>query len=331
MKLKKLSSILLTSVMAMSVLVGCSSDKEESVEPTQKTTINVVSPDGLPTMAIAKLIKENPQINQNYEVNYTIEKTSETLSTSVMKEVPDIAIVPSNMASIAYNKTQNYKILGTTGFGSSYIVSTEDLNSYEDLKNKNVVNIGKGLTPDITAQFIMASNNLDLSNDLTLSYVNAPSELVPMIVSGKENTAIIPEPALSALMTKNENVEIFKSLNDEYKEIANSEYGYPQATIIVKDSFLKENTEVVNDFLVKAEESIKWANENPKQLGEYCAEIGVSTEAAMIEKSIERATLNFVHIKDSKDIYQKYYDILFESNKEALGGNLPDEGIFFEE
>ena len=332
--MRKFISILSTGIIAMGVLSGCSSiDKEKSESIKDKTSnkvVKVVSPDGLPTIAIAKLIKEKPEIKSNYEIEYTIEKTSETLSTTVMKEEPDIAIVPSNMASIVYNKTKNYQIAGTTGFGSSYIVSTEDINNYEDLKGKNIMNIGKGLTPDITAQYIISEKGLNTEGDVNFSYVNSPSELVPMIVSGKENTAIVPEPALSALMTKKENVKIFKGLNDEYKEIADSEYGYPQATIIVKNSFLEENKDFTNKFLDNVKEGIEWANDNPSELATYCGEIEVSTEKPIIVKSIERANLKFVPIEDSKDIYKNYYKKLFDSNPKSLGGNIPDEGIFME-
>lgn len=332
--MRKFISILSTGIIAMGVLSGCSStDQEKSEggkEEISKKVVKVVTPDGLPTIAIAKLIKEKPEIKVNYEIEYTIEKTAETLSTTVMKEEPDIAIAPSNMASIVYNKTKNYQIAGTTGFGSSYIVSTEDINNYEDLKGKTIMNIGKGLTPDITAQYIISEKGLNTEGDVNFSYVNSPSELVPMIVSGKENTAIVPEPALSALMAKKENVKIFKGLNDEYKEIADSEHGYPQATIIVKKSFLEENKDFTNIFLDNVKEGIEWANDNPSELATYCEEIEVSTEKPIIEKSIERANLKFVPIEESKDIYKNYYKKLYDSNPKSLGGNIPDEGIFME-
>ena len=59
-------------------------------------------------------------------MKYTLEATSDALSTDVMKETLDIAIVPSNMAAIAYNKTSNYQIAGTVGMGSFYLVSSDE-------------------------------------------------------------------------------------------------------------------------------------------------------------------------------------------------------------
>lgn len=331
--MKKFKSMFLVGILSLGILAGCGTPKDskkDSAKPQEQKVVKVVSPDGLPTMSIAKLIKENPSIDKNYKVEYAIEKTPETLSTTVMKQEPDIAIVPSNMAPIAYNKTKNYKIAGTTGFGSFYIVSTEDIKSYEDLKGKSIINIGKGLTPDITTQSVLKDRGLNVEKDVNFNYVNAVSELVPMIVSGKEKTAVVPEPALTALMSKKKDAKIFKSLNDEYKEINNSKYGYPQATIIIKKSFLDENKEFVNSFLEEVKGSATWANKNTAQLANYCEEIGVSTEKAIIEKSIERANINFVPINETKEEYMKYYKKLFDFNPKTVGGSMPDEGIFME-
>ena len=114
-----------------------------------------LSPDGLPSIAISKLAKENPIVKDGYNITYNVLNITETLSTSVMKEEPDIAIVPSNMAALAYNKTSNYQIAGTVGMGSFYLVSTEDINDFSDLVGKEVGNTGKGLTPDITVQALL--------------------------------------------------------------------------------------------------------------------------------------------------------------------------------
>ena len=125
--MKKIFIVLMSLLITSSLAVGCSSnDKEEEEKVTEPISVNIGAPDGLPAIAIAKLAQENPEIKEGYKVKYILEATSDTLSTDVMKEALDIAIVPSNMASIAYNKTSNYKIAGTVGMGSFYLVSSDE-------------------------------------------------------------------------------------------------------------------------------------------------------------------------------------------------------------
>lgn len=320
---KRIIKILILAI-CIACLSGCSS-KEDLKEDV---SVKVSMPDGLPSIALSKLAFENKNIKDGYNVNYNIEKTPDNLSTTVMKGEADIAVVPSNMAAIAYNKTKNYEIAGTTGLGSFYLVSNDDIGGFKDLKGKEVVNTGKGLTPDITNKFIIKSNGLN-EKDINFTYVNSANELVPMIVSKKANTAIVPEPALTALKIKNPEIKVVKSLNEEYKNITKSDYGYPQATIIVKSDFAKNNKEFVNLFLEGVKESIIFVNSNPDKAGEYCEKIGVGTKKEVINKSIENANLQFIGVEESIKDYKDYYKILSEYDVKSIGGKIPDEKVFY--
>ncbi|HSQ88292.1 ABC transporter substrate-binding protein [Romboutsia sp.] len=329
--MKKIISTILSAVLGATVLVGCNQIREDgpkSEKPMVSKEIKVFVPDGLPSIAIAKLAKENLQIKEGYNIIYTIEKTPETLSTVVMKEEADIAIVPSNMAAIAHNKTSNYQIAGTIGNGSFYLVSTKDIKQFEDLEGMDVWNTGKGLTPDITAQSILKNKGID-TKSINFNYVNSTSELIPLMATGKADTGFVPEPALTTLIAKNPDIKIVKSLNDAWKETNNSKEGYPQATIIVKSNFAKENEEFINKFLGQISSSIDWSNTNGNKAGEYAKEIGASVESEVIEKALERANLKFTPIKNVIEDYNNYYQNLFDFDAKSVGGKLPDEGIYF--
>ncbi|MEG2869731.1 MAG: ABC transporter substrate-binding protein [Terrisporobacter sp.] len=327
--LKKIVSIILFILMSSSFIVGCSNTKQIEQEDKQSKKVKVSVPDGLPAVSISKIIAEKTNIKDGYDVEYSIEKTPDALSTTVMKQDVDIAIVPSNMAAIAYNKTGNYKIGGTTGLGSFYLVSTEDINEMSQLKGEEVANIGKGLTPDIITKFVLKENGIN-SEDINFTYVSSASELVTMVSSKKVDNAIVPEPALSALMSINPDFKIIKNLNQEYKDITGSEFGYPQATIIIKSNFVKNNKEFVNRFLDEVSESIDFVNSNPEKAGEFAQKIGVTTKKDMISKSIEKANLKFIKSEDAIKEYEDYYKVLSEYDIKTLGGKLPDEKIYIE-
>ncbi|RDY23650.1 ABC transporter substrate-binding protein [Romboutsia maritimum] len=328
--MRKKISILLSVVLSTTLLYGCNKKMDNEKETKVYKEVNIAAPDGLPAISMAKLAKENISIQDEYKQNYIIEKSAEALSTDVMKEKIDIAIVPSNMAAIAYNKTSNYKIAGTVGMGSFYLVSSEDITDFEDLVGKEVGNIGKGLTPESIVQNILKAKNID-SSKINFNYVNSANELIPMLLTGKIKTAFVPEPALTALTSKNKEIKVIKSLNDEWKEVTGFKEGYPQSTLIIKEDFIKENKDFVEKFLGALTESISWANINTSKIGEYCKEIGISTEHKVIGESLKRANLNFIPIKNMKKEYNDYYQKLSEFDIKTVGGKLPDEGIYFTE
>lgn len=326
--MKKIFAVLMSLLITSSLVVGCSSKNNEQ----QPVTVNVGAPDGLPAIAIAKLSQENPEIKEGYKVRYTIEVTSDVLSTDVMKEALDIAIVPSNMASIAFNKTSNYQIAGTVGNGSFYLVSSdEDVNGLNSsLEGKEVGNIGKGLTPDITVQALLKEQKVD-SSAIKFNYSNEASNLVSLLATKKLSTGIVPEPALSGLLTKNPDLKVICGVNDTWKDVFKNENGYPQSTLIVKTSFAKENPEFVESFIKALDENIKYTNENPKEVGEFAVKFGVNVKAPLLVKAIDRTNLKFISIDDCKDDYVNYYNSLFSFNPKVLGGKVPNENIYYTE
>ena len=332
--MKKKLSLQLVIVLSMLTLIGCGSSNTTQSEATKNTKeikeISFVAPDGLPAIAVAKLIKEKPEVKAGYNINYTIEKNSESLGTSVMKGEPDIAIVPSNLAATAFNKNKEYKIAGTVGFGSFYIGSTNENQTLEDLKGKEVYNIGKGLTPDIIAKTILKDKGIDVDKDINFSYVDGVNELAPIILSGKTQYAVIPEPALSTVQSKNEKFKIILDLNEEWKKINNSEYGYPQSTIIVKKDLYENHKEFVKEFLKQVNAGIEWAYSDKETLGTYCEEIGISAKKPIIIKAMEKSNIKYVDIKDSYKEYKTYFEKLNQFDPKTIGGSIPDDEIFME-
>ena len=326
--MKKVITLILSFLMTSTLVIGCSSTKEDNQNST--VTVNMGVPDGLPALSIAKLTQENPQIKENYQVKYELEATSDALSTDIMKEKLDLAIVPSNMASIAYNKTSNYQILGTVGKGSFYLVSSDkDVDGLnKSLENKKVGNIGKNLTPDITVQALLKKQNVN-TNKITFDYSNEANDLVSLLVTNKLRTGIVPEPALSGALSKNKNLKVICSVNDTWKDVFKNKNGYPQSTLIVKKDFAEKNKEFVKSFISALNENINWTNENPQKAGEFAVKFGVNLKPQLLIKSIDRTNLKFISVKESKDDYISYFEILKSFNSKVLGGDMPKDNIFY--
>lgn len=325
--MKKNSKIIFILLVIFSVTFGCVGCNNKEDINTSKKEISFVVPNGVPATAISKMIKEKIQIDDNYNIIYSIENTSDTLATAVMKGEADIAIVPSNLAVQAYNKGLGYKLVGTTGLGALYLVSTEGDIALNDLSGKEVYNIGSGLTPDIVFKALLKESGI---NDVTLSYVGGATELAPAILGGKANYAVVPEPALTTILSKNPNIKVIASLNDLWKEKFNSESGFPQASIIVKESLIDEDKDFINNLIEEVSNSINWVNKNSKDAAAYSIENGSQVDEAIIEKSIPNSSIIFIEAKDNKSDYMDYYKVLERENSKSIGEKLPDEEFFYE-
>lgn len=315
--MKKILSII--SIAIFSVLLISCSPKDNKIT-NENINATLICPDGLPAIAISNLISDEEN-DKEITINYSIEKTTDTLLSELMKGESDLAIVPSNLALQAYKKDLGYKIAGTVGWGSLYLVSTEEVDSLLDLEGCEIYNTGKGLTPDIVFKNILENNNID-ENDITFSYVGAASELVPLVISGQANYAVLPEPVLSTVMAKNDNIKIICNLNDEWKKTHDVENGYPQSTLLIKEEFYNKikDSGLYDEIIDKFIEAEEWAINNPQLVAEQCEKLGITVNRDVIDEALKNSNLAFTKIENCEQEYETYFSIIDENNKGDNGG-----------
>lgn len=290
-----------------------------------KDKIKVVAPDGLPALSLVKMINEKHEIDGT-QVDYKIEKLSESLVMTLMKKDADVAIVPSNLASQLYNKGLGYKIGGTVGWGSFYVISRENLDSLKDLKGKEVATIGKGLTPDIIFQTLLKKNGID--KDVKIEYLSSGNELAPLYLAGKKNIVVIAEPVASKILAKDKNSKANIELNNEWKNIFNAKKGYPQSTLIVSETILKENPEFLAKFVENLKDSIDFIKSNSDKRLDYITKADITLPKDVIDEAIKKANFDYTSGAEGKTEYMIYFEEIAKNNKKAIGGKIPDEKIF---
>lgn len=312
-KILNFIAVIATVILMISCNQGNNSITNEEINAT------LISPDGLPSIAISKLITDNSKI-ENITLESSIEKTTDLLLSELMKGKADLAIVPSNLALQAYKKDLGYKVTATIGWGSLYLVSTEEISNISELEDCEVYNTGKGLTPDIVFKNILSKNNVNEDN-INFSYVGAASELAPLLISEQAKYAVVPEPVLSTVMAKNSDIKIILSLNDEWIKANNVENGYPQSTLLIKEEFYNKikDTNVYDKLIEAFEESEKWVIDNPQLAAEKCEELGITVNKDVINESIKNSNLKFTKIEDSKEEYEAYFSTIDTDNKGESG------------
>lgn len=312
-KILNFIAVIATVILMISCNQGNNSITNEEINAT------LISPDGLPSIAISKLITDNSKI-ENITLESSIEKTTDLLLSELMKGKADLAIVPSNLALQAYKKDLGYKVAATIGWGSLYLVSTEEISNISELEVCEVYNTGKGLTPDIVFKNILSKNNVNEDN-INFSYVGAASELAPLLISEQAKYAVVPEPVLSTVMAKNSDIKIILSLNDEWIKANNVENGYPQSTLLIKEEFYNKikDTNVYDKLIEAFNESEKWVIDNPQLAAEKCEELGITVNKDVINESIKNSNLRFTTIEDSKKEYEAYFSTIDTDNKGESG------------
>jgi len=318
--LKKILTLILTIILGVSA-VGCNLTSKE---------VKIISGNSLDGISISKLIKEENEIKKGYNTTYNIENKKEKLEKSLDNEKYDIAIVPTDMATKVYNKNSNYQICASIGEGSYYLVTSDPtITGFNStLLNKDVAIIEKNSMIDIISKSILNKNNVDDSK-VNFKYVSSAPEIVTTLALGNIRTGIVPETSLTTLLYKHSGLKILTSTNEAYEKAFNIKEGYSQFSIIVKKDFAKDNKEYVNEFLSKVKSSIDFVNKNPLQAGAYGEELSIPIKPQVLSKAIKRCNLKFIIVDEFKNNYKELFNILYNYNKEAVGGTVIDESIYY--
>ena len=318
--MKKILTLILTIILGVSA-VGCNLTSKE---------VKIISGNSLDGISISKLIKEENEIKKGYNTTYNIENKKAKLEKSLDNEKYDIAIVPTDMATKVYNKNSNYQICASIGEGSYYLVTSDPtITGFNStLINKDVAIIEKNSMIDIISKSILNKNNIDDSK-VNFKYVSSAPEIVTTLALGNIRTGIVPETSLTTLLYKHSGLKILTSTNEAYEKAFNIKEGYSQFSIIVKKDFAKDNKEYVNEFLSKVKSSIDFVNKNPLQAGAYGEELSIPIKPQVLSKAIKRCNLKFIIVDEFKNNYKELFNILYNYNKEAVGGTVIDESIYY--
>ena len=86
---------------------------------------------------------------------------------------------------------------------------------------------------------------------------------------------------LSKILTKNLGTNIVSNLNDEWKNLSNSDLGYPQATLVIKEEIYNSNPKIVESFVQELKSSIAFLYKNPENSIQYIKENNLSLDTSI--------------------------------------------------
>ena len=171
----------------------------ESITPANDTEIRIAVLTGPTGIGMAKLIDEDIE---NY--NVTLYSDPSNVLPLLIKGEVDIAALPTNAASVVYNRTSGgVKVMATNTLGVLYLLERgSSINSIADLRGKTIYMSGVGSTPEYILRYVLEQNGLDPNVDVTIEPVADHDTLVTKFVLNESSIAVLPEPKVTVALTQ---------------------------------------------------------------------------------------------------------------------------------
>lgn len=276
-------------------LLGCSQNQPQQTEVTQ--VIRITSPDGAPLLSLSEFAN-NDTLNQEattgssfengkyengvYTVNSQITHElnsklqiqtvtdADALVASILKDTPEMAIVPVNLAKKLYQNNTPYQIAGVTTWGLNKILSNKvqptTKNSLNYLKGTKLYAFAKTNTPGLTLNSLLDKQNIEYQeykdnqnlneSKVNLVYLNTPQDVIAAATKSMQNeesfSVMLPEPAATMFRLKTNNR--FSQVSDLQKIYLNEFASkYPQSVLVVRSNFadIPSNQDVITKITSK--------------------------------------------------------------------------------
>jgi len=253
-------------------------------------TINVLALEILTPQAPPSI----PLLNvKDLEISFYSDVNSEVIP-KILKNKTGLVMIPTNVAEKLKAKGVPLKLVGITSEGLISIISKNDYKNFSQLENKSLYIGAQGSSPDVITRYLLNKENVS-SN---ISYRTSP-EIAKLIISGKIENAVLPEPLATMALSKNKELKRSFYLSDLW-ENHNSSRAIPQVGVYATEDFYKKNSEEIEKFISKYKSSLHKIRTNPSS-------------------TIVLAQENFKNIKLSKEDYENsinYMGLTFiEENK----------------
>ena len=326
-------------VMVLAAGFAMSASAEETTEATTEMAAEAVTGDavrvgslkGPTSMGLVSLMQKAKNGETKEAYDFTMVTAADELLGKVISGDVDIALVPANVASVLYNKTEGgVQAIDINTLGVLYVVENGDqVQSIADLKGKTLYLTGKGTTPDYVIQYLLKVNGLTM-DDVTLEYKSEATEVVAALTEDTAAIGLLPQPFVTAAMAQNENLRVALDLTAEW-DATQEEGGSRLVTgvTIARTDFLEENEDAVKDFLAEHEESAAFTNENPEQAAQWIAELEIVAKAPIAQKAIPACNITCIDGNEMKDALGGYLSALYELEPTSIGGALPADDFYY--
>lgn len=305
---------------------------EETSQNTDDTVVRVASLKGPTSLGLLFLMDKANKGETANTYEFRMATGADEILRLMVKGDLDIALIPANVASILYHKTQGgVEVIDINTLGVLYMVSGEDdLTDFTDLKGKTIYLTGKGTTPDYVLQYLLNANGMSV-DDVTLEYKSEATEVASVLAEDPTAIGLLPQPFVTAACMQNDAMKVIFDLNEEWNKVqgANGSSMVTGVTVVRKE-FLEENEEAVKAFMEEHKASAEAINADPTTGAALAVEAQIVAKEPIAKQAIPGCNITYIDKAEMKQALSGYLDVLFHQDSQSIGGGLPESDFYYD-
>lgn len=242
-----------------------------------------------------------------------------------------VVILPSNTAANLYNKGMGLGMVNAMTGGLNF-VSTLDpsIKTVADLAGRSIALPFRNDTPDILLRRLLAEAGV-AEADVTIAPAGTPIEAVQLLLTGRADAAVLPEPAttMAEMRALQAGRQVLRAIDiqADWGKITGLGPMVPQAGLAVTTDFDADHPGAVEAIQAAIEATL------PKVLADPLAAAATAADplgmpAPILAKSIPTSALTAAPASSIRPAFEAMYQAVADVDAAAIGGKLPDSGFY---
>lgn len=316
----KIIATVLTAALSLGLMAGCAKKKDDTV-------VRIGSLKGPTTIGIVNLMDKASKGESEGNYEFTMAAAADEITAKVVSGDIDIALVPANLASVLYNKTQGgVTAIDINTLGVLYCVTGDSsVKSIKDLAGKTVITTGQGATPEYSLRYLLDQNGI---TDCTIEFKSEATEVAAVLAEDPSQIAVLPQPFVTVACAQNEAIAPAFALEDEWQTLTDG-LGMVTGVTIVRNDFLKEHPAAVSTFISEHQASVNAANSDLDTTAALVVANDIIGKEPIAKKAIPSCNVVCITGDSLKTNLSAYLEVLYNYDAKAVGGNLPGEDFYF--
>ncbi|MCI2426299.1 hypothetical protein LM597_02645 [Candidatus Acetothermia bacterium] len=328
---KKLIALLGIATILLVVFSGGATGTEGELIPR----LVIVAPPGPLAIPAAYLVINNRLAAIAAEVELMIWPNPEILTAIVVGGDADFVTMPSNLASIFYNRGIGIQLLDILVWNILYLISSDpEITTLADLRNEKIAVPFKGAMPDLMLQILSTRQGIDPFVDFNLHYTPDPRHAAQLLLAGKVEHAVLSEPLATTVLLKSATRldRLYRAIrfDVEWTRVVGEDIRTPIAGTVALPR-IQGRPDVIDEFIRQYRLAIEWMLKNPKQAGQMAEKHlpGLGFKAGPVALSLQYITWNHVQARDAREDLEAFFSILAQLSLNIIGGALPSDEFYY--
>lgn len=260
----------------------------------------------------AYLMEEKP------EYNYLSCASAQIALPKLIKGEADIGFLPPNLAAKVYTDNKGALLcLGICGNGNLFLITkNQDFTDLSQLEGKTIACAGQGATPEYVMNYILNKKGI---KDVTLDFSTPNAQIAAMVLSGKFEYALAPEPFASVAKEKDSAVKLV-SISKEFSAVTGGS-DFPMTLLVVNKKYAENHKKEISKFINQYEKAVKRTVKTPWEAAELSEKHELGLKAVVAQKAIPNCAFTWIPAKKSKAEIEMLLKLFNQP--------LPDAGFYY--